>query len=38
MEDQKNALLELTEAALNGNKIRGWRIRGMLFSNWQRPL
>jgi hypothetical protein len=38
MEDQRNALLGLAEAALNGSNIRGWRIRGMLFWDWQRPL
>jgi hypothetical protein len=38
MEDQRNALLGLAEAALNRNNIRGWRIRGMLFWDWQRPL
>jgi hypothetical protein len=31
MEDQRNVLLELAEAALNITNIRGWRIRGMLF-------
>jgi hypothetical protein len=56
---QRNALLGLTEATLNGiiledggseecssgtdrghskrNNIRGWRIRGMLFWDWQLP-
>jgi hypothetical protein len=38
MEDQRNTLLRLTEAALNRNNIRGWRNRGVLFWNWQRPV